>query len=55
MSSDALNFNKKGVYPLYNQEDRMEIIKSIRYVYDTFLEESLEKKQSILKNIMQTF
>lgn len=44
VSSDALNFSKKGRYPIYNQNDRVKIIKNSRYVDEVFIEESLEKK-----------
>lgn len=50
ISTDSLNFNKKGKYPVYNQNDRAEIVKSIRYVNDVFFEESLElKREYIIK------
>lgn len=44
VSSDKLNFEKKNRFPVYNENDRMEIIKSIKYVDKVFLEESLQKK-----------
>ncbi len=50
VSTDELNFKKKNKYPVYNQNDRAEIVKSIRYVDEVFFEESLElKKEYILK------
>ncbi|OQX58561.1 glycerol-3-phosphate cytidylyltransferase [candidate division KSB1 bacterium 4484_219] len=49
ISTDALNFSKKGCKPVYSQEERMEIVASIRYVDGVFLEESLEQKASYLK------
>jgi len=50
VSTDELNFAKKAAYPVYNQEDRLKIIQSIRYVDRVFFEESLEqKKEYILK------
>lgn len=49
ISTDALNFSKKGRYPVYSQEERMEIIASIRYVDEVFYEESLEQKGDYLK------
>ena len=49
ISTDALNFSKKGRYPVYSQEERMEIVASIRYVDDVFYEESLEQKEDYLK------
>jgi glycerol-3-phosphate cytidylyltransferase len=44
VSSDALNFSKKSRFPYYKESDRMEIVRSIVYVSDVFLEESLELK-----------
>lgn len=48
VSSDKLNFNKKGRYPIYNQEDRCRIINSLRVVNDVFIEESLEQKKEYI-------
>ena len=48
VSTDALNLAKKGRYPVYPQEERVEIIKSLRCVDDVFLEESLEQKREYL-------
>jgi glycerol-3-phosphate cytidylyltransferase len=45
VSSDKLNFSKKNRYPIYNEENRLEIINSIKYVDEVFLEESLELKE----------
>lgn len=50
VSSDKFTFEKKNKYPIYNENDRMNIIKSIKYVNDVFFENSFEqKKESILK------
>jgi glycerol-3-phosphate cytidylyltransferase len=49
ISTDALNFSKKGKYPVYNQDDRLEIVKAIRYVDEVFLEESLELKRDYVQ------
>jgi len=45
VSSDELNYEKKGKYPAAPIEHRMEIIRSIRYVDEVFVEESLEEKR----------
>lgn len=45
VSTDDLNFFKKGRYPVYNQDERIEIIRSLRCVDDVFFEESLELKR----------
>lgn len=44
VSSDALNFSKKQVYPAIKQEQRLAIVKSLQCVDEVFYEESLEKK-----------
>lgn len=49
VSSDSLNFKKKGKYPVYREVERMEIIRSIGVVDEVFLEESLEKKLDYVK------
>ncbi len=49
VSSDRLNLAKKGSYPVYSEEERLEIIAGIRYVDQVFLEESLEMKEKYLK------
>lgn len=50
VSSDKLNFQKKQRMPVYSENERMEIIKSLKCVDEVFLEESLElKREYILK------
>lgn len=44
VSSDKLNFEKKGKYPTYREYDRINIVSAIKYVDDVFLEESLDLK-----------
>ncbi|GAA2153119.1 glycerol-3-phosphate cytidylyltransferase [Humibacillus xanthopallidus] len=48
VSSDALNFSKKGRSPVFNEDERIEIISSLRVVDGVFLEESLEKKRDYI-------
>lgn len=48
VSTDQMNFDKKGRYPIYTQKERLEIIRSIRYVDEVFLEESLALKRHYL-------
>lgn len=48
VSSDALNFSKKGRYPLYTEDERMHIISSLGFVNSVFLEESLDLKRDYL-------
>lgn len=50
VSSDNLNFKKKGRNPIYNQRERCKIINSLKFVNEVFIEESLElKKEYIVK------
>lgn len=49
VSTDQLNFEKKGRVSVYDQYQRMEIIKALRCVSDVFFEESLELKRHYLK------
>lgn len=44
VSSDQLNFMKKGRYPVYPQDQRVRILESLRYVDEVFIEESLDLK-----------
>ena len=48
VSSDALNVSKKGRSPVFNEDERIEIISSLRVVDGVFLEESLEKKRDYI-------
>mgnify|MGYP005990438459 CR=1 FL=1 len=49
VSSDALNFSKKQRYPVYNQEQRLKIVESLRFVDEVFVEESLELKANYIQ------
>ena len=51
VSSDKLNYDKKGRNPIYSQSDRVKIIKSLRCVNEVFVEESLELKCEYIKNM----
>lgn len=48
ISTDELNYKKKNKFPIFNEKDRKDIIDSIKYVYHTFYEESLEKKREYI-------
>jgi glycerol-3-phosphate cytidylyltransferase len=48
VSADALNIAKKGRAPVYSQEERLEIVASLRVVDAVFVEESLEKKRDYI-------
>lgn len=49
VSSDELNFSKKQRYPIYNQQDRVRIISSLKFVNEVFIEESLEMKLNYIR------
>ena len=50
VSTDELNYAKKGRNPYYNQVERLQIISAIRYVDEVFLEESLELKRHYIQS-----
>jgi glycerol-3-phosphate cytidylyltransferase len=49
VSTDALNFSKKGRNPVYPQDERMAIVRAIRCVDEVFFEESLQEKGAYIK------
>ena len=51
VSSDALNFSKKGRSPVFDQDERLEIVSNLKVVDTVFVEESLElKRQYVLEH-----
>jgi glycerol-3-phosphate cytidylyltransferase len=50
VSSDDLNFSKKGCKPIYSEKDRRKIIKSLSCVDEVFSETSLELKRQYINN-----
>jgi choline-phosphate cytidylyltransferase len=48
VSSDELNMRKKGLQPAYTTEDRVAIVKALRFVDEVFVEHSLEEKRDYL-------
>lgn len=48
VSSDALNFKKKGRYPIYKERDRLRIVNALKFVDAVFVEESLELKRQYI-------
>lgn len=48
VSTDALNYSKKQAYPAFSEEERLEIVKAIRFVDEAFYEESLELKREYI-------
>ena len=49
VSSDALNMLKKGRWPIYRENDRVQIIAGLKCVDEVFLEESLEEKMTYIR------
>lgn len=49
VSTDALNFSKKGYKPVFPENERMAIVKAIGVVDEVFPEESLELKEEYCK------
>ena len=49
VSSDALNFSKKGRNPVYPESDRLRLIAALRCVDEVFVEESLALKGEYLR------
>ena len=49
VSTDQMNFDKKGRYPVYAEQERLEIIRAVRYVDEVFFEESLALKRGYLE------
>ena len=45
VSSDKLNFSKKGRNPVFTQDERLEIVANVKTVDAVFIEESLEQKR----------
>ena len=48
VSSDALNFSKKGRNPIFSQQERLEIVSNVKSVDDVFVEESLDLKRDYI-------
>ena len=49
VSSDALNFSKKGRNPVFSQEERLELVANLKVVDEVFVEESLEQKREYVE------
>ncbi len=49
VSSDALNFSKKGRNPVFTQDERTEIVSNLKVVHTVFVEESLEQKREYVQ------
>lgn len=49
VSTDALNYSKKGFYPVFSQHDRIAIVRALSVVNHAFFEESLERKAEYIR------
>lgn len=49
VSTDQMNFDKKGRYPVYSQEERWQIIAALKCVDEVFWEESMALKRHYLQ------
>ena len=49
VSTDKMNYDKKGRYPIYCQEERWEIVAALRCVDEVFWEESMDLKRHYLQ------
>ena len=45
VSSDNLNFSKKGRNPVFSQDERLEIVANVKTVDEVYIEERLEQKR----------
>ena len=48
VSSDSMNYKKKKTRPVYCQEDRINIVSSVKHVDNVFYEESLDLKRDYI-------
>lgn len=48
VSTDALNFAKKGRAPVFPEDERLRLVAALRCVDETFLEESLDYKRDYM-------
>lgn len=48
VSTDDLNLGKKGRAPIFPQDERLQLVASLRCVDEVFFEESLEKKREYI-------
>jgi glycerol-3-phosphate cytidylyltransferase len=49
VSSDALNIAKKGRPPVFDENERIEIVSNLKAVDEVFVEESLELKRDYIE------
>lgn len=51
VSSDELNFRKKGFRPVFSYEERSRIVAALGCVDEVFMEESLERKREYIERV----
>jgi len=49
VSTDKFSIEKKNRKPIYNENDRKQILESLKFVDKVFFEESFEKKREYIK------
>lgn len=49
VSTDEFSRSKKDRMPVYSQDERAETLRALRFVDDTFFEESMEKKADYIR------
>jgi glycerol-3-phosphate cytidylyltransferase len=49
VSTDDLNEQKKGRRPVFPEHERILLVRSLKYVDETFFEESLERKRDYIQ------
>jgi len=49
VSTDELNYSKKGRFPVFGQNERAQIVSAVRYVDEVFFEESLDLKREYIR------
>lgn len=47
VTTDELCFKRKNKYPIINENERMEIVKAIRYVDKVILQENMDKAKTV--------
>jgi glycerol-3-phosphate cytidylyltransferase len=52
VSTDELNYSKKGRFPVFTQDERAQIVRAIRFVDEVFFEESLDLKREYIMRYM---
>lgn len=50
VSTDAMNYAKKNHYPVYEQQERLQIVSALRCVDEVFFEESMQLKRHYIES-----